>query len=554
MITGLAAALLAPAAPATAAPQGSQDKARHELLEGLYGHSYWQSRILWYDLAANLKRLDTRAEVRDIVAKTTDAGFDTVVVDVKNYTGYVAYDSAYAPHLSTTKIPSYQGYPAGYDLLQTVIDEGHAAGLDVIAAVNVFSEGQNTYKDGPAFQRPEWQTTYQYAKRIVNAPDGGKYPLAGVNASRGEEQLVAYTPEKYDTSPANQWGVEAQVTDGQVTKVVDRRNGAPPLAVPDNGYVLSGHGKAADWLLAHLHTGDTVAVDAETSLVPAAEYPTFSTFVNPILPEVQRYELNIIEEIARNYDVDGISLDRARYSNANADFSDTSRKAFERYLGRQVANWPADIFRYDLDGFTQRRVEGPLFKKWIEWRADNIQNFFQRAERLVHGVDPDLFYTDYVGAWYPLYYEEGVNWGSRDHQPAYDWASEDYHTTGYAEDMDFLMTGTYFTSVTKEEAVERGEPAPWYSVEGSAEIATEAIDEATFTYSSLYLLQYENDPEKFQDALRMAMSKTHGIMLFDLVYLEQYGWWDEVDEVFGEAEHGVPHRNPAFRKVLTRDC
>ncbi|TDD53803.1 hypothetical protein E1286_06620 [Nonomuraea terrae] len=539
------------APPASASPPA--DRARHALLESLYGHAYWNSRILWYDLAANLKRLDTRAEVRDIVAKTAQAGFDTVVVDVKNYTGYVAYDSAIAPHLSTTKIPSYQGYPAGYDLLRTVIEEGHAAGLDVIAAVNVFSEGQNTYKDGPAFEHPEWQTRYQHARRVVTAPSGATHPLSGVDGARGDQQLVAFTPAAYEVSPANQWGVEAQVRDGVVTQLTDRRGGAPAVAVPDDGYVLSGHGAAADWLLAHLNVGDEAGVSAETSIVPAAEYPTSSTFVNPINPDVQRYELSVIEEIAREYDVDGISLDRTRYSNVDADFSDASRQAFERYLGSEVRNWPSDVFRYELDGFTQKRVEGQLYKKWIEWRAGNIGAFFERAERLVHGIDPGLIYTDYVGAWYPEYYAEGVNWGSRHYHPPYAWASEDYHRTGYAETMDFLMTGTYFTAITKDEAVAEGQPAPWYSVEGSAELATEAIDEATFTYASLYLLQYEGDPDKFRRALRMALDKTHGIMLFDLVYLEQYDWWDVVADEFGHGPHRPPHENPAYRAMLTND-
>src|SRR5699024_4668293 len=114
-----------------------------------------------------------------------------------------------------------------------------------------------------------------------------------------------------------------------------------------------------------------------------------------------------------------------------------------------------------------------------------------------HSIDPELSFTDYVGAWYPLYYSEGVNWASRHQQPDFDWASPTYHRTGYAEDLDFLMVGTYFPEITKQEAIDNDRPASWYSVEGSAEIATEAVAEATWVYASLYLLQYADSVDRF---------------------------------------------------------
>jgi uncharacterized lipoprotein YddW (UPF0748 family) len=529
--------------------------ADHErILENLYGHPHWQGRLLWLDLAANRTALDSRDEVRDVMRRTAQVGFHSVVVDVKNSSGYVAYQSRIAPHLSTTRIPDYQPYPADYDLLQTVVEEGHRYGLDVIAAVNVFSEGSTTYRDGPAFDHPDWQTTYLTVVREVTVSNGARRDLDGVDVTRGADMLVIYTPERYDVSPANQWGVEASVVDGQVVEIVDRVYGAPPLAVPDDGFVLSGHGEAATWMRDNLVEGARVSVAADVELVRAQDHPSRETFVNPNLPEVQDYELSILEEIARDYDVDGIALDRARYANLGTDFSPESRAAFETYLGRPVANWPADVMSYELDGFAARRVEGPLFTRWIEWRAHVIQKFFQRARDRVLGVDPSLYFTDYVGAWYPLYYEEGVNWGSRKVKPDYEWASERYGETGYAEDLDFLMVGTYFEDVTRQDAIDSGRPADWYSVEGSAEIATQEVNEATFVYASLYLLQYHDDPDRFRAALEMALQRTHGIMVFDLIYLEQYDWWGIVREVFDQFPRTrEPHTHARWHRMLRAD-
>ncbi len=184
-------------------------------------------------------------------------------------------------------------------------------------------------------------------------------------------------------------------------------------------------------------------------------------------------------------------------------------------------------------------------------RAHNIQSFFKKAEEFVHSIDDDLLFTTYVGSWYPLYYSEGVNWASRTYQGDYDWASENYHTTGYAETLDFIMTGNYYPEVTVEESDALGLPY-WYSVEGSADLAMEAINYATFNYGSLYLNQYSGNPEQFRKAIRAVENNTHGIMLFDLVYLEQFGWWDILEEEFSR-DTKAPHQNPGFLKMVRED-
>lgn len=530
----------------------TNDTSRVKVLENLVNEDEKKARILWYDLSANIKNLDSPEKVKNIVDKTAKANIDTIVLDVKNYTGNVGYLSKIAPHMSDSKIPAYKEFPKGYDLLSEVIKAAHAKGIKVHANVNIFSEGNNDFDDGPAYKNPEWQSTFYMASRVAETENGSTFDITGVNADRGSNQLVLYTPTKHSVSPANQWGVEAQIVDGVVTKVVDRIYGAPAVEVPENGGVLSAHGEARKWLLANVKVGQRIDLSkSKTEFVPASQYPTFSTFVNPIREDVQNYELSIIEEIIDNYDVDGIVLDRARYSNIYADFSDLSRNTFEKYIGKKVENWPTDIFDVTFTDEGQEITEGPLYQKWIEWRAGNIQNFFHKAENLVHSKDDSLFFSTYVGAWYPLYYSEGVNWASKTHKPDFGWASPDYHKTGYAESLDFLMTGNYFTQVTREEAVEVGNP-DWYSVEGSADIVMDAVNSSTFVYGSLYLQQYEGDPEQFRKGLRSIINKTHGIMLFDLVYFEMYDWWHILEEEFSESSI-APHEVPGLMKMVRKD-
>ncbi|MCM3718548.1 alpha amylase family protein [Fictibacillus phosphorivorans] len=540
--------------PQNALAKKDDDKKRIRELTKLVEKDNKKSRILWYDLSANLFDLDTPEEVRNIVRKTAKANFDTIVLDIKNSTGYVAYNSEIAPHISTSNIPKYQGYPANYDLLETVIREAKKHKIKVHAAINTFSEASTTYQDGPAMDHPEWQTTYYTAIQKVKAADGASIEITGVNGTRNTNNLILYTPSKYEETPTNRWGVEVQVQEDVITQISDRNTtNGPPVAVPDNGYVLSGNGTARTWMLEHLKVGDRVSVsELETKFVKGQDYtPSASTFVNPIRDDVQRYELSIIEELIDNYDVDGIVLDRARYSNVYADFSDLSRQKFESYIGKRVENWPTDIFEIQMVDYEKTIVPGPLYQKWIEWRAGNIQSFFKKAENLIHKKEPKTFFSTYVGSWYPDYYSEGVNWASRRHHPDYDWASPDYHKKGYAEVLDFIMTGNYFVDVTKEEAIAAGKP-DWHSVEGSADIAMDALKYTTFNYGSLYLNQYINDPEQFRRALKMAVDKTHGIMVFDLIYLEMFDWWYIVEEEFRKKSTS-PHHIKKYMDLVRED-
>ena len=214
----------------------------------------------------------------------------------------------------------------------------------------------------------------------------------------------------------------------------------------------------------------------------------YNGMLNPANPEVQEYELAILREFAEKYpDVDGIVFDRVRFDNITSDFSPLSKELFEAYAGTKVADYPDDILRWtqDADGKWDWS-QGPLFRKWIEWRASVIKDFVTEAHRQLKEINPRLLIGDYTGAWYPTYYYVGVNWASEQFDPAryFDWATPEYRNTGYADLLDIYMTGLYYTLVTKAEVdkangvvgqrTEAGmsdEQNYWYCIEGGAEWA-----------------------------------------------------------------------------------
>jgi hypothetical protein len=84
--------------------------------------------------------------------------------------------------------------------------------------------------------------------------------VAGTNIRRAANALVLYTPARGTNTKTNHWGAEATVVNGKVTAFVNRTSsGAEAATIPPNGFVLSGHGTARDWLVANAKVGSTVS-------------------------------------------------------------------------------------------------------------------------------------------------------------------------------------------------------------------------------------------------------------------------------------------------------
>jgi peptidoglycan/xylan/chitin deacetylase (PgdA/CDA1 family) len=78
--------------------------------------------------------------------------------------------------------------------------------------------------------------------------NGNTRAITGTNIYRSADSLILYTPAKGATTGANAYGAEVAVVNGVVVKV---ENGVGNMAIPSNGYVLSGHGTSRTWLVAN---------------------------------------------------------------------------------------------------------------------------------------------------------------------------------------------------------------------------------------------------------------------------------------------------------------
>lgn len=496
-----------------------------------------QARIMWFDAEANMKTLSTRAGVADMVEKCKSANINTIIVDVKPLSGMTLYNSKIAPKIGSS---AGKSYPADYDLLKTVLDECRKVQIPVYAAINVFSEGSKTLPGGPAHKCPDWQCV-QYEIEHVLSVEGEEPIVMGkpnVALRKGEVCLYGYSSELAGKMPANTFYVRVASNGTPLQSGV--ASGKAKISAPEDGFLLLGSGEAGAWLREVVQSGRRFQLDSRDILARVGEIGDAhqAIFVNPLHPEARNYALSIIKELCEDYPIDGIVLDRMRYPSLYADFSDISRQEFEKSIGREVENWPRDILARTLVGY-QDPVRGPLFKDWLKFRAQVMRDFLIEARGVVKSARPGARLGIYVGSWYPMYYDVGVNWGSQSNTADYEWWPEGYETTGYADQVDFMCTGCYYTHPSRKDAARVGDPE-WMSVEAAAQESVNAVKDDTFVYASLYLLQYQRRPQAFAKAVAECLANSQGCMLFDLVYARNYDWWDMLKTAFPSSKK-APH-------------
>lgn len=538
-----------------------------DLNRGVIAELGSQGRLMWIDATANLVHTvrttagreeeedftTTLSGVQEIVQRCKAAHVNTLVVDVKPLSGQVVYPSKVAPRLRSWKGRSVPDF----DVLGAFVAEGHKAGLQVDASINVLSEGHKYYSVGPAYQHPDWQSIVytvdrgmvavddaRLSVRVEGEPDDpARPPILSDNSSLlGTESTNAMVGLEAVKRTGNVVTSEPEAAIGhQLTVVLDSDNrtvgvvdgallGDDPLIAPEGGHLVPVTAEAdRQWVAAHLHPGSAIRFDARTARLPIAQAPSerVSCFVNPLVPAARQHELDLVREIVSSYDVDGLVLDRCRYSNLYNDFSDTTRTAFERWLGHAVGQWPQDIFAFS-QAPGQDIQRGPLFKPWLEFRAQVIHDFAEDVASTARSVKPGITLGTYVGSWYPQYYEVGVNWGSEKTHLHYSWFTPHYPQTGYAELFDWVCTGCYYPQATPEDAARVGLSGQG-SVQYAAELSNRAVANGAFVYAGVNAPDYAARPDAFIRALEAGARQTQGWMIFDLTYIEQYNWWPLLD-------------------------
>jgi uncharacterized lipoprotein YddW (UPF0748 family) len=99
-----------------------------------------------------------------------------------------------------------------------------------------------------------------------------------------------------------------------------------------------------------------------------------SFWLTPADPRNRELEYQVMMELVKNYDVDGIHFDYIRYPDDSPyddpydyDYGEISRREFERFIRRPVRNWPNDVRR------------GSLKMVYENWERENVNAIVRRV-------------------------------------------------------------------------------------------------------------------------------------------------------------------------------
>lgn len=114
---------------------------------------------------------------------------------------------------------------------------------------------------------------------------------------RGANQLVIYTHRNGARTGTNEFGAEAIVVNGTVVRI----SGADSI-IPKGGYVISGHGKAKNWMNLNLTVGTKIHIDYRSMTITA--YLTNDSFIYATKEKIKE-----IDQMMRYYKDNDIYYD-----------------------------------------------------------------------------------------------------------------------------------------------------------------------------------------------------------------------------------------------------
>ncbi len=114
--------------------------------------------VLWIDAEANFGRLKRKADIKHYLNLAQEAGFNSIVVDVKPVQGDVLYDSDFLPQCTSLGGSTCEN--RGFDYLQFFIDEARARGMRISVSTTIMTMGLPASKTGPGYTDPYWDDKF----------------------------------------------------------------------------------------------------------------------------------------------------------------------------------------------------------------------------------------------------------------------------------------------------------------------------------------------------------------------------------------------------------
>lgn len=163
--------------------------------------------------------------------------------------------------------------------------------VSAYAQENCLPEEQNEARNEIIFSQKVYPINAIDPTILTNAP-GSFYP-----GLRGSNQLIIYTPAFGLRTNTNEFGSEAIVNGNIVTSL----SGADSI-IPQDGLVISGHGKAKNWINENIITGAKVYVNRDCKTLTI--YLTSESFIYGAKEKIKEAQeiINYYKNLSADYD------------------------------------------------------------------------------------------------------------------------------------------------------------------------------------------------------------------------------------------------------------
>ncbi|MFA6988477.1 MAG: family 10 glycosylhydrolase [Candidatus Gastranaerophilaceae bacterium] len=271
-----------------------------------------------------------------------------------------------------------------------------------IIQIFIFNNCANAFifhKTKPVVQNPVTTKKIVYVKTSeypinvidpneINNPLGKNYP-----GFRANNQLVIYTPVYGGKTGTNEFGAEVTIINNKVIKISGMDS-----YIPQNGFIISGHGKAKEWIKANLFVGANAEIDFKNNKIKA--YSTPESFSFQAEQKIQQVQNTVKASKTMDIDIDTVNvyLDRA---NRLLDVSKELLK-FENYSEAmkyaENASMHADRAFYNAIPYKKNEFKGI----WVRPTEKNEIEISRTLDEIKStGIDNVFLETYYQG--YTIY-------------------------------------------------------------------------------------------------------------------------------------------------------
>ncbi|MFH1213243.1 MAG: family 10 glycosylhydrolase [Candidatus Neomarinimicrobiota bacterium] len=131
--------------------------------------------------------------------------------------------------------------------------------------------------------------------------------------------------------------------------------------------------------------------DIQRHSVDFANLGTEGIYLSPLLPEVRQYLLDVLRELATNYEIDGIHLDYVRYAKNCFDYNPVGRILFRNQYGIDPLLLTISDKSF-YKGLELAEIDS-LAQQWDDFRREAISKFIRDARTMLKATKPAILFS-----------------------------------------------------------------------------------------------------------------------------------------------------------------